>query len=150
MVIFFDDFQLYFNNKNTDKYKIFHLDMVRSGMISRLGMSFGMMGMRMSSASVLDISDVSTIGVIHMVSHSLKATIRKQNVVFAIGGVPISSFVVAKISSSVVIMDFVFVGVVNGYIVVRGVMGGVGVVGSRSVGFGLGREGKNGKYSESL
>ena len=74
--------------------------MVRSSMISRLGMSFGMMGMRMSSASVLDISDVSTISVIHMVSHSLKATIRKQNVVFAIGGVPISSFVVACLTRS--------------------------------------------------
>ena len=119
-------------------------------MISRLGMSFGMMGMRMSSASVLDISDVSTISVIDMVGHSLEATIGKQNVVFAIGCVPISSFMVAKIGSSVVIMDFVFVGVVNGYIVVRGVMGGVGVVRSRSVGFGLSREGKNGKYSESL
>ena len=125
--------------------------MVRSrSMISRLGMSFGMMGMRMSSTSVLDISDVSTISVIDMVSHSLEATIGEQNVVFAIGCVPISSFMVAKIGSSVVIMDFVFVSVVSWDIVVRGVMGGVAMVGSGSVSFGLGREGKEGKYSKSL
>ena len=105
-------------------------------------------GMGMSSTCVLDIGDVSTIGVIHVVSHSLETTIGEQNVVFALGGVPVTGLGVAEISAGVVIVDFVLVGVVNGDIVVRGMMGGV--VKAGSVGLGLGHKGKKGQSDKSL
>ena len=113
-------------------------------------MSFGM-SMGMSSTGVFDISDVSTVSVIYMVSHSLKATIRKQNVVFAFGCVSVTSFMLSEISPSVVVMDFVFVSVMDGYIMVWGVMRGVvGVVGSKSISVGIGGNGEEGKNGKSL
>ena len=105
------------------------------------------MSMGMSSTGVFDISNVSTVSVIYMVGHSLKTTIRKQNMVFAFGCVPVTSFMLSEIRSSIVVMYFVFISVVDGYIMVRGV---VGVVGSKSISVSIGGNGKEGKNGKSL
>ena len=97
-----------------------------SGVISRFGVMFGM-GSGVSVTTVLNVSDVTTISVIYMVSHSLQSTIRQQNMLFAVGNITITSFMVSKIGSSIVIENFVLIGVVSRYVMVamRGVVRGV-------------------------
>ena len=112
--------------------KRYFLNMVRN----RCVMSFGMW---MQSTSVLYIGDVATVSVIYVVSHRLESTIGQQYVVFASGGIPITGFKLTKVRASVVIMDFVFVGVLDWYIV----MGCMVRYGSGSFSTSKCKDGKN-------
>ena len=85
--------------------------------------------MRSGMSSVLDISNVSAISTINVIIDSLQSTIREQNVVFALSVVSITIFMMSEICSMVIIMNGIFVVVVdrnlfvhNGSVAMRGGM----------------------------
>ena len=86
----------------------------RSGMRGRIVFGF---------SRVLHISDVSTVSVIHTVSHSLDTTIGQSNVVFTGSSVSIAVLSLTELGSTVVIGDSVVV-VVDGGGKFLGVDGG--------------------------
>ena len=65
---------------------------------------------------VLDISDVSTISIINLVSDSLDSAIRKGNSVASRGSISITSFGLAKVHSRVVILGSIGIVVDRGSI----------------------------------
>ena len=69
--------------------------------------------MRNGMSSVLDISDVSAISTINVIIDSLQSTIREQNVVFTLSVVTITIFMMSEICSMVIIMNGIFVVVVD-------------------------------------
>ena len=75
--------------------------------------------MRSGMSSVLDISDVSTISTINVIIDSLQSTIREQNVVFTLSVVSITIFMMSEICSMVIIMNGIFVVVVDRNLFVR-------------------------------
>ena len=77
----------------------------RSGMRGRIVFGF---------SRVLHISDVSTVSVIHTVSHSLDTTIGQSHVVFTGSSVSIAVLSLTELGSTVVIGNGVVVGVNGG------------------------------------
>ena len=75
---------------------------------------------------VLHISDVSTISVIHTVSHSLDTTIGQSNVVFTGSSISVAVLRLTELGSTVLIGDTIVVGVDGGSVVSLGVGGGAG------------------------
>ena len=72
-----------------------------------------------SLSRVGDISDVSTVTISDIVSHSLCASIRQGNTVASLGTVSISRLVSIVVGSTVAIIDSVVVAVDSGFTVVR-------------------------------
>ena len=120
-----------------------------SGVIGSRGSLVGsgrLVGSVLGFTRVLDIGDVSTISVIHTVSHGLDSAVGKSHVVFTVGGITITSFVGTEIGSGVIISNGVSVIVSGGYISVcwgSWVVWGWGIRGSRG-GKGGGHEGRDG------
>ena len=85
--------------------------------------------------SVFDVSDVSAMSIVNMVSHNLESAIGKSNTVFARGSISVTVFILTKVSSRVVIGHSILV------IVHRR---DIGISGGRSVGRGSGRGSQSG------
>ena len=73
-------------------------------------------GIIVGFTSVLDISDVSTISIINLVSDSLDSAIRKGNSVASRGSISITSFGLAEVHSRVVILGSIGIVVDRGSI----------------------------------
>ena len=79
--------------------------MVRSGgglvSGSRVGSGSGMVGSGV--ALITDVSDITGVGVGHMIRHDLSAAIGKEDAVLAFGGVPIAGLIGGKVGARIVI-----------------------------------------------
>lgn len=87
--------------------------------------------------TVLDIGHIARVVISNMVGDGLDATIGQSNVVFAVGGVAVTSLVGTEVDAGVIVLDGVSVLVVGGSFFVRGgggmVGGGWGMIRSRAI-----------------
>ena len=94
-------------------------------------------------STVLNVSNITPIP-INGISDSLGTSVRKEDMVIAVGSISVAFFFLTKVKSSIVILDgigiVVGVGLVFGFVVCRGVVGG-GVVSH-----GNGGQDKDNKY----
>merc|ERR1712038_2064970 len=83
------------------------------------------MGIVVGFAFILHISNISRVGISHIVSHDLRTAIGKGNTISTIGSVAITGFVLAKVGTRVFIGNTVFVGI-GSWGVIRWLMVGGG------------------------
>ncbi len=98
------------------------------------------------------VSNVAGVGIGGVVGHDLDTAVGKGYTVLAVGGIVVTSLVLAEVDTSVVILDGVLVLVLGWHIGVGGLLvgggavsrgrGGVGVVVSRGVSDGDSQEGR--------
>ena len=109
-------------------------DMMDGGMVDGGMMRRGMVGgLVMRLARVLDVGNVSRVGVIDVVGHGLEAAVRKLDVVLALGGIAVAALAGTKVEA-VLVGDTVLIrvvggsGLVVGLVVAASVVRGGGVV----------------------
>ena len=116
----------------------------RSGLVGRgslvrgFGLILGVLGLTL----VPDISDVARVSILNSVGDDLGAAIGKSNTVFTIGGITITSLVLAKVGSSVVILNSIGI-LVLGRLIVFGLLVSGAVVRGSVVGQGDGGKSEN-------
>ena len=107
--------------------------MVNGGMVDGSMMRRGMVGrLIMRLAGVLDIGDIAGVSIIDVVVHCLEATIRKLDVVLALGGIAIAALTSAKVEA-VLVSDTILIGVVGGSGLIVGLVVASSVVRGRGV-----------------